>query len=130
MVSGCMAMLCWKNHLHFIGHAPRLDRCVARFKSFTARSLIDLLQQHNAQTLLKRFAFAKKAHKRDRDHQVWQEGSHAELILSDEMMREKLEYIHNNPVKRGYVDRPEYWRYSSARNYLGSEGLIAIDPWH
>ncbi len=119
-----------ENHLHFIGHAPRLDRCVARFKSFTARSLIDLLQRHNAQTLLKRFTFAKKAHKRDREHQVWQEGSHAELILSDEMMREKLEYIHNNPVKRGYVDRPEYWRYSSARNYLGREGLIAIDPWH
>ena len=119
-----------ENHLHFIGHAPQLDRCVARFKSFTARSLIDLLQRHNAQTLLKRFTFAKKAHKRDREHQVWQEGSHAELILSDEMMREKLEYIHNNPVKRGYVDRPEYWRYSSARNYLGSEGLIAIDPWY
>ena len=32
-------------------------------------------------------------------------------------MRQKLDYIHHNPVKRGYVDQPEHWRYSSARNY-------------
>ena len=37
--------------------------------------------------------------------------------------------IHQNPVKRGYVDQPEHWRYSSARNYLGQPGLIGIDPW-
>jgi hypothetical protein len=46
------------------------------------------------------------------------------------MVRQKLEYIHHNPVKRGYVDSPEHWRYSSARNYLGEPGLIAIDPWY
>jgi hypothetical protein len=44
------------------------------------------------------------------------------------MMVQKIdEYIHNNPVKRGYVDKPEHWRYSSARNYAGLEGLITID---
>jgi len=36
----------------------------------------------------------------------------------------------SNPVKRGYVELPEHWRYSSARNYLGQVGLIEIDPWH
>jgi REP element-mobilizing transposase RayT len=118
-----------ENHLHFIAQAPQLDRCITRFKSFTARQTIDLLQRHNAQTLLKQLAFAKAAHKCDREYQLWQEGSHAELILSDDMMREKLDYIHNNPVKRGYVDDPAAWRYSSARNYLERPGLIAIDPW-
>ena len=43
------------------------------------------------------------------------------------MMEQKLEYIHENPVKRGYVDRPEHWRYSSMRNYLGLEGLIPVE---
>ena len=38
-------------------------------------------------------------------------------------------YIHLNPVKRGYVDRAEHWRYSSARNYAGAEGLIEVDRW-
>ncbi|WP_326498437.1 hypothetical protein [Methylobacter sp. YRD-M1] len=44
-------------------------------------------------------------------------------------MREKLEYIHVNPVKCGYEDLPEHWRYSSARNYSGLAGLIDINPW-
>ena len=41
----------------------------------------------------------------------------------------KRDYIHYNPVKRGYVDLPEHWRYSSARDYLGDAGLIEIDRW-
>ena len=44
-------------------------------------------------------------------------------------MREKLDYIHYNPVKRGYVDMAEHWRYSSARNYAGQTGLIEVDRW-
>jgi len=51
-------------------------------------------------------------------------------MFSDVVMRQKLNYIHQNPVKRGYVDQEEHWRYSSARNYLGQAGLIEIDPWH
>jgi putative transposase len=42
------------------------------------------------------------------------------------MLRQKLEYIHRNPVKRGYVDDPVHWRYSSARNYAGQPGLIEV----
>ena len=71
----------------------------------------------------------QEAHKRDREYRFWQEGAHAEMIFSEAVMREKLNYIHRNPVKRGYVDSPEHWRYSSARNYLGEPGLIGIDPW-
>ena len=42
------------------------------------------------------------------------------------MLLQKLEYIHNNPVKRGYVDDPSHLRYSSARNYAGLPGLIEV----
>ena len=62
-------------------------------------------------------------------YQFRQEGSHAEQVFSEPVMREKLNYIHYNPVKRGYVDCPEHWRYSSARNYAGQPGLIKIDAW-
>jgi hypothetical protein len=41
------------------------------------------------------------------------------------MMQEKLVYIHANPVKRGYVNLPEHWHYSSA----GQAGLLEIDLW-
>ena len=66
--------------------------------------------------------------KRDREYQFWQEGAHAEMIFSEAVMQENPDYIQRNPVKRGYVDSPEHWRYSSARNYLGEPGLIGIDP--
>ncbi len=118
-----------ENHLHFVAQAPRLDKCVSSFKSFTAKQLLQYLEAHNASQLLDRLRFARKAYKHDREYQLWQEGSHAELVFSDDMMREKLNYIHNNPVKRGYVEKPEHWRYSSAKNYMGEGGLIELDGW-
>ncbi len=42
------------------------------------------------------------------------------------MMIQKLEYMHYNPVKRGYVDDPMHWRYSSTRNYAEQEGLLEV----
>ena len=42
------------------------------------------------------------------------------------MMDQRIEYIHQNPVRTGWVDNPEDWVYSSARNYLGDEGIIEI----
>ena len=44
---------------------------------------------------------------------------------------EKLKYIHRNPVKRGLVDRPEDWAWSSFRHYLtGESGVVGIEsPW-
>jgi putative transposase len=118
-----------ENHLHFVAQAPRLDKALSSFKSFTAARLIELLETHKAERLLARLRFAKRAHKHDREYQFWQEGSHAEMVFTEPVMREKLDYIHRNPVKRGYVDLAEHWRYSSARNYLGQPGLIEIDRW-
>ncbi len=59
---------------------------------------------------------------------VWQEGYHPVLLKSEEWFLEKLEYIHWNPVKKGFVEKPEYWKYSSARNYiLGDNSLITLN---
>lgn len=115
-----------ENHLHLIAQSDNLNRDIARFKSHTARQLINYLEKNNVHTILKQLAFYKKAHKGDRAYQLWQEGSHPQLIQNDEIMRQKIEYIHHNPVKRGYVDQAEHWRYSSARNYAGQTGLIDI----
>ena len=57
---------------------------------------------------------------------VWQEGSEPKQIQNDEMMWQKLEYMHLNPVKRGYVDEATQWRNSSARNYAGLKGLFPV----
>jgi REP-associated tyrosine transposase len=76
--------------------------------------------------LLEQLQMFKAQHKTGQDYQLWQEGSHPQLIQDDGMMRQKLEYLHNNPVKRGYVDDPTHWRYSSARNYAWLPGLLEV----
>lgn len=119
-----------ENHLHYLAQAPDLARCVSSFKSYTARRILDDLEQRGAQSALQRLRFSKRAHKQDREYQLWQEGSHAELVCSEDAMRQKLDYIHHNPLRRGYVDRPEHWRYSSARDYQGQPGLIGIECWN
>ncbi|MCF5468069.1 REP-associated tyrosine transposase [Pseudomonas syringae] len=119
-----------ENHLHFVAQAPALDKCVSSFKSFTARQIVETLEKSKAESTLQRLRFVKRIHKTDRVYQVWQEGTHAELIWNESVMRQKLDYIHHNPVKRGYVDVGEHWRYSSARDYEGQRGLIDIQRWY
>ena len=115
-----------ENHLHLIASAPELSDVMQRFKSYTARRIVDLLESCRARVLLEELHFWKLRHKIESDYQVWQEGSHPEQIANEPMMWQKLEYAHNNPVKRGYVDDPIHWRYSSARNYAGHAGLIEV----
>lgn len=115
-----------ENHVHFVASCKELSEVIGDFKSYTARKIIDLLTERNESLLLKQLKWHKDAHKTDRDFQLWQEGSHPQQIQNEDMMRQKLEYIHNNPVKRGYVCDPEHWCYSSARDYAGQEGPIRI----
>jgi REP element-mobilizing transposase RayT len=115
-----------ENHCHFVLRSQNLNQDIARFKSWTTKNLIQYLTEHNIRQILDQLAFYKKAHKYDRAYQFWQEGVHPELIQGEQMMRQKIDYIHQNPVKRGYVDAAEDWRYSSARDYLSKPGLLKV----
>jgi putative transposase len=115
-----------ENHLHLIASAPDLSNAMKSFKMDTARQVIELLTRHGAEMLLRHLRAHKLRHKTKSEYQVWQEGSHPKQVGNDEMMRQKLEYLHNNPVKRGYVDDPVHWRYSNARNYAGLPGLVEV----
>ena len=61
----------------------------------------------------------------------WQRGGGYDRVIRDkDELREKISYIHNNPVARGLVDRPTDWAWSSARWYDGDRtGPVPIDPW-
>ncbi len=115
-----------ENHLHLIARSENLGKDMQRFKSYTAKEILTFLQIRKATRLLRQLAFFKRPHKTDSTYQVWEEGNHPQLIESAAVLRQKLDYIHQNPVKRGYVDLAEHWRYSSARNYAGGEGLIEV----
>ncbi len=120
------AYVVMENHIHMILSSRNLSKEIGIFKSYTARRVIDFLMEKNAEHILKLLNLYKLKHKKDRTYQLWQEGSHPKAILSDDTMIQKVEYIHHNPVARGYVNKPEHWRYSSARNYVGMEGLLDI----
>jgi putative transposase len=115
------------NHLHLVASSDNLSLVMRDFKRHTAREILAVARQENKLWLLKQFEFLKGAHKSNSQHQVWQEGFHPQFITSEDMLRQKLDYIHYNPVKLGLVDRPEDWRYSSARNYYGQDGVLEID---
>ena len=121
-----LAYLILENHLHWIAAGPELGRQVGEFKSFAALQIIDELKTRNDQTLLRELALFIKRSNVDQDYQLWQEDSHPQLIETEPKMGQKIEYVHMNPVKRGYVDRPEHWRYSGSRNHLGEPGLLGV----
>ena len=116
-----------ENHIHIVAQSDDIAKSMAKFKRHTARKLITLLQKENVKTIPEQLIFYKKSHKSDREYQLWQEGIQPKLIQSDTMMISKINYIHNNPVKRGYVDEASHWRYSSARDYEGIDGLLEIE---
>ena len=115
------------NHVHFIASANNLSQIMKDFKSYTAREIIKTAQTDDRKWLLNQFEFYKKKYKTDSEYQVWQEGFHPQMIMEEDVFRQKVEYIHNNPVKRGFVEQAEHWIYSSARNYVNGEGCIEID---
>jgi putative transposase len=73
------------------------------------------------------FKSAGKRNPNNHNYQLWQQQSHPEELITNELTDQKLEYIHNNILKTGIVDNPEDYVYSSARDYEGKKGLLDIE---
>jgi putative transposase len=58
----------------------------------------------------------------------WQRRYYDFNMYSEKKLREKLNYMHENP-KRGLVTHPRDWPWSSWSFYERGEGLIAMDKW-
>lgn len=56
----------------------------------------------------------------------WQENYWDYAIDSSRMLEEKMNYVHTNPVRAGFVDEPEGWPYSSARYYREQYGQVIM----
>ena len=118
-------------HVHFLIYAfPRLgpiSNIMRDWKWSVAFDIKKECQQYGRNDLLNQFHFNARRSGR-RGFQIWMPRFDDVLIYSKEQYGIKLNYIHNNPVKRGLVDNPEDWKYSSARNYLlGDHSVIKID---
>ena len=59
--------------------------------------------------------------------QFWQHHNKPIELWSNEVIQQKLDYIHYNPIEAGFVTEPQHWKYSSAVNFNGFGGVIEID---
>lgn len=93
-----LAYVILENHLHLILTGHDLSRSMRAFKSYTAKKIIEQLKADGKKWALNQLTYYKKRHKTQSRYQVWQEGVHPQLISSDQMLTQKIEYIHFNPV--------------------------------
>jgi REP element-mobilizing transposase RayT len=103
-INGYVFML---NHLHLIATSPDMAGFVRDFKRFTAKRLRENLGQHEPNVLA---LFLDEAG----GYRFWQPTNAPKKIENPAFYVQKLNYIHENPVRKGYVTRPEHWYWSSA----------------
>jgi REP element-mobilizing transposase RayT len=106
------------DHMHLLTSRPSTTSNVLRvLKGITARRLIDYLKETNHFSSL-----AKLQHQqRDRNYKysLWQTEKNVLPIFSEGMFMEKVNYIHQNPVRAGLCERAEEYQWSSARIWKG-----------
>ena len=116
------------NHFHLIVSCKELIKMMQSFKKFTAKEIINNLKEDGKTNLLLKFHQLKKSYKTTSSHQIWQEGYFPKEMISIIELRQKIDYMHLNPIRKGYVKNPEDWVYSSATDYLTNrKGLIELD---
>jgi putative transposase len=119
VVSGYVVM---PEHFHLLTSEPEVgDPSVIMkvVKERSSRKLRALQQPHS---------FAKGANEWATLEHFWQKRFYDFNVWSESKREQKLNYIHNNPMKRGLVDEPDQWRWSSYRSYAHQDpGLVRIN---
>jgi len=113
------------NHFHAVVfdkefNNERLKHTLDDFRKFTGRQLADFSDAHLSPTFGEAF---RRAAGEDRQRRVWQPTQHPEGIVSERFWQQKVNYIHENPVRKGLVLHPEDWRFSSARFWIDENAL-------
>jgi REP element-mobilizing transposase RayT len=115
------------NHVHYIFSTEEminLSNVMRDFNTYTSRKITTLLKNERRHRDLMEFYKSAEFDGRGNIYKVWQEGFHPIAIESEKFFLEKLQYIHDNPVRKGFTERAEYWKYSSARNYIYDDHTV------
>lgn len=121
------------SHVHMIfrsrdGHPMELLR---DFKKHTAKQLIAAIksnpQESRKEWLLKLMEQAGKESGNVSTYKFWQHHNHPKELYSDKVIKQKMDYIHDNPVLLGLVTDSVHYKYSSARNFENDHTILQID---
>ena len=106
------------DHLHLLTSRPGANSDLLRvLKGLTARRVIDHLKEKKYESSLAKLQHQER--ERNYKYSLWQTEKNVLPIFSETMFMEKLNYIHQNPVRAGLVERAAYYRWSSARIWQG-----------
>jgi len=120
------AWVIMSNHIHLIVSCNAdfdLSDTMRDFKKFTSSQIVDSIEKNTRES---RRSWLLWLLKHKEGITFWQPGNHPEEIRTREFFKQKLDYIHQNPVRAGIVDKEEEYIYSSARCFYGKEGLIDL----
>ena len=99
-------------------------------KSYTSTQFKKIINDHpqesRKQWMMWMFERAGRKNSNNNDWQFWQQHNKPLEIKDQEMFDKTLAYIHSNPVQSGFVTRPEDWKYSSAKDFCGTKGLVQL----
>ena len=129
------AYVIMSNHLHLVVSAKegfQLSNILRDFKRHTSKAIItEILTNSNEsrqEWMLKLFKYFAKYNKNNTTHQLWKRDNHPAELPYNNWIKQKIDYIHINPVRAGIVETPEDYVYSSAKNYIRLEvGLLPLE---
>ncbi len=122
------------SHIHILASTEAtagLSPIIQSFKAYTARQILNYIKdkskpESRREWLLNHFAFAARRSRSNSQHQVWQRDNHPIALYSPKVIRQKLEYIHLNPVVAQLVGEPTHYLHSSASNYAHGRGVLDV----
>ena len=108
------------SHIHLIARClnGNLSDVLRDFKSYTAKSILKMIEEEPGESrrewLLHMFKYYAKFQQQNANYMFWEKTNHPIELSWGLILQQKIEYIHHNPVKAGYVVDPTAWYYSSA----------------
>lgn len=118
-------------HLIFRSRLEEPSSLLRDFKSYTAKKVIESIennpQESRKEYLLWFFERSAKKKSNNSKYQFWQHHNKPIELWSEKVIKQKIDYIHNNPVESGFVTNPIDWKYSSARNHQDDNTVLEID---
>ena len=128
------AYIIMSNHVHIIASAKEgfsLSDILRDIKKFTSKRLFEAIEGNQQESrkswMLELFRSAGEKNSNNKNFQVWQQDNHPIELSNAIMSRQRLDYLHRNPVAEGLVREPEHYLYSSALNYAGAKGLLEVE---
>jgi len=121
------------NHVHLIVSAKNenLSDILRDFKKFTSKQIISAIEKNEHESrrewMLRIFLEQGTKNSRNKTYQFWRQDNQPQELYSPKFFFQKLNYIHNNPLVAGIVEKPEHYLYSSARDYFETKKCGLLD---